>query len=81
MSESIGEEVIERLLRHLVEIEEGSLSCADAFAKLDEYADLSCYHKRADEIMPLVHHHLELCPDCLQFYQTLLTMLQSTEGA
>jgi hypothetical protein len=80
MSEPMGEEVIERLLRYLVEIEEGSLSCADAFAKLDEYADLSCYHKRAHEIMPHVHHHLELCPDCLKFYETLLAMLESTEG-
>lgn len=80
MSEPISEEVIERLVRYLIEIEEGSLSCADAFALLDEYADLSCYHKRAQESMPKLHHHLELCPDCLQFYQTLLMMLQATEG-
>ncbi len=79
MSEPISEEVIERLVRHLVEIEEGSLSCADAYALLDEYADLSCYHKRAQDVMPHLHHHLELCPDCLQFYQALLTMLQATE--
>lgn len=79
MSEPISEAVIERLARYLVEIEAGSLSCADAYALLDEYADLSCYHQRAQDMMPNLHNHLELCPDCLRFYQTLLMMLQATE--
>lgn len=80
MSEPLGEEIIERLMHHLVEVETGVLSCQEAFALLDEYADLSCYRKEAEKIMPKVHQHLELCPDCRDFYATLLAILDASEG-
>lgn len=77
MSEPLGEEIIQRLMHHLVEVETGTLSCRDAFALLDEYVDLCCYKKEAEKLMPLVHDHLELCPDCHTFYATLLSILQT----
>lgn len=81
MSEPLGEEIIQRLMQHLVEVESGTLSCRDAFALLDEYVDLCCYEKEAEKMMPLVHHHLELCPDCQTFYATLLSIITASEGA
>lgn len=77
MSEPLGEEIIQRLMHHLVEVETGTLSCREAFALLDEYVDLCCYQKGAEELMPLVHTHLELCPDCQTFYATLLSILKA----
>ncbi|MCL4867344.1 MAG: hypothetical protein KJ063_00105 [Anaerolineae bacterium] len=81
MSEPIGTDIVQRLMRHLVEIEAGKLSCQDAFALLDEYADLCCHQKEAEKIMPLVQNHLHQCPDCQAFYEALLAILQSPEGA
>jgi len=80
MSEAIGEEVIQRLMRHLVNIKAGSLSCDDAFSLLDEYADLTYSQEQAEQLMPLVNQHLELCPGCRDFYDTLLQLVQSSEG-
>ncbi|MBK9055948.1 MAG: hypothetical protein IPL78_35115 [Chloroflexi bacterium] len=80
MSEAIGEEVVQRLMRHLVHIKAGSLSCADAFSLLDEYTDLAYSHEQAEQLMPLVHEHLELCPGCRDFYETLIHLLQLSEG-
>lgn len=80
VSELLGEEVIHRLMHHLVSIRTGSLSCDDAFSLLDEYTDLTYSQEQAEQLMPLVHQHLELCPGCRDFYETLLELVQSSEG-
>ncbi|MBP8000350.1 MAG: hypothetical protein KA314_11930 [Chloroflexi bacterium] len=81
MSEPIGEEVIQRLMHHLVAIEAGTMSCEEAFFLLDEYADLVCCQQQVALLMPVVHQHLELCPGCREFYESLLNMVETAEGA
>ncbi|MBK8781233.1 MAG: hypothetical protein IPO22_05420 [Anaerolineales bacterium] len=33
----------------------------------------------ADKITPLVHEHLDMCPECCEEYEALLTVLEHTK--
>ena len=40
------------------------IGCDECFALSDQFAELVLGRKPAAELMPLVHPHLERCPDC-----------------
>lgn len=54
------------------------LDCADAYTFLDSYADRISRGEDAAALMPLVHHHLALCPDCSEELDALLRALEAT---
>lgn len=53
------------------------LGCNSTFELLDEYADLVAGGQNAEESLPLVKHHIEMCPDCRDEYETLLEIVKS----
>jgi hypothetical protein len=53
------------------------LSCDEAYALLDVFADRVSRGEDAAALMPLVQHHLEMCPDCREEFTALLRAIES----
>jgi predicted anti-sigma-YlaC factor YlaD len=56
------------------------LSCDEVYDLLDLFADMIARGEDAATLMPLVQHHLEMCPDCREEYETLLRSLEATRA-
>ena len=67
--------VVVRMLENTAEKE---LSCDEVFALLDQYAEMVQRGEDAAHLMPLVMHHLQRCPDCLEEYEALQRILAAT---
>jgi len=66
------------LIRYL---ENSELDCEGAFNMLDRYAEMDVRKEDAARLMPLVHSHLELCPECCDEYEALLDVLAKASHA
>lgn len=53
------------------------IGCDEAYAFLDSYADRVSRGEDAATLMPLVHHHLEMCPDCREEFDALLLAVEA----
>jgi len=56
---------------------EREIGCDEAFALMDQYAEIV---KRGDDpsvLLPLVKHHLDLCRDCREELEALLKILET----
>lgn len=67
-------------LMHMVEqTQEEEYSCNDVLQLLDEYAEMVSYGEDAADMMPLIKHHLDMCPDCREEAEALLSVIQSQQ--
>lgn len=67
-----------RELMHMLELtEEEEFSCDDVYKLLDQYTELINSGEDAQELMPLIKKHLEICKDCNEEYEALLSILIS----
>lgn len=71
-----SEDMMENLLNKLVITEENEISCDDVHELLDEFTELKMRGEDVKHLMPLVHHHLQLCPDCSEEHEFLLQALE-----
>jgi len=69
---------LQKLIRMLENTQEVELSCEDVYQILDQYAELVYRKEDSAELMPLVEHHIELCPDCREEFETLLRILEAS---
>lgn len=53
------------------------LSCDEVHAMLDQYAEMALRGENPADLLPLVHHHLDMCPDCREEYEALVRMLEA----
>lgn len=58
---------------------EEEYSCDDVYAVLDQYVEHIQNGEDAQRLMPLVAHHLAMCPDCREEMEALLATLQAKE--
>lgn len=74
------DEVVLRFLKILEQVREEDLSCADMYAKLDEFVEAEIREgKDTSKITPLIHEHLDMCSDCCDEYEALLSIVENTE--
>jgi hypothetical protein len=78
--EHLPDEVVQGFLRVLENVRAEDVSCKDVFAQLDEYVEKEVHGEDAARIMPLLREHLDLCPDCCEEYEALMTVLEETAG-
>ena len=69
---------LKRLVQMIGRTEDTEYSCEDAHRLLDEYVDCIMRGEDATQMLPLVHKHLEMCPDCREEYEALLRIMQAT---
>lgn len=75
----LQDEVVIKFLRVLENARDEELSCVEMYARLDEFVELEVQSKDAGKITPLVREHLDICPDCCEEYEALLTVLENTK--
>ena len=66
-----------KLLQSVENTIEEEIPCDRVFELVDQYVELTLQGEDTRELMPLVHHHLEMCRDCHEEYETLLSILKS----
>ena len=68
-------------LMHMVDqTQEEEDSCDDVLQLLDEYAEMVSHGEDAEKMMPLIKHHLDMCPDCREEAEALLSVIQSQQN-
>ena len=53
------------------------MSCDEVYVLLDVFADIASRGEDAARLMPLVQHHLDMCPDCREEFLALLSSMQA----
>jgi len=77
--DELQDEVIVKFLRILEDVRTEEMSCDEMFIRLDEFVEAEVQSKDAEKLMPLVREHLDMCPDCDEEYEALLTVLKNTK--
>mgnify|MGYP001245832907 CR=1 FL=1 len=77
--EKLQEEVVIKFLRVLENARAEELSCSEMYSRLDEFVETEVQSKDAGKITPLVREHLDMCPDCCEEYEALLSVLENTK--
>ena len=75
----LKDEVVLKFLSILENVREEELSCTEMYARLDQFVEKEVQGEDADKIAPLVHEHLDMCPECCEEYEALLTILEHTK--
>jgi predicted transcriptional regulator len=61
------------MISHTTEVE---LTCDEVFELLDQFTEMAQRGENVAALMPLVHQHLEMCPECLEEYEALKRVLE-----
>lgn len=69
------------LARMLQNTREDELSCDEVFLIIDQYSDLLSQGKNVEELLPMIKHHLEMCTDCREEFESLMRILQPASPA
>jgi hypothetical protein len=56
------------------------IACQEAYRLLDVYADMLLRGENPEALLPQVKHHLDLCMDCREEFEMLLSALRATAG-
>jgi len=74
---------LKKVLRSLSITQEEEMTCGECYQQVDVYVDMLREGKSAAEVLPLVEHHLTLCPPCRDEFEALVVALRAVddEGA
>lgn len=70
----------EKMLEMIQNTRETELSCDEVHDLLGQFAEMALRGENAAGYLPLVHYHLEKCPDCKEEYEALTRILQAPIG-
>ncbi len=76
----LSDALVENLIRRLLITHERELSCDEVFALVDEYAEASQRGEDVAQLKPLIRHHLDMCRECDEEYQALISVLEGTSS-
>ena len=68
---------VHNMLRMLDETDEREYTCDQAFEVLDLYAEMTMRGEDPSVLLPLVKKHLEMCGNCREEFETLLSAMQT----
>ena len=71
-----SEQVLRKLLQAVEQTQEVEYSCEEVYHLLDQYTEAVQRGEDAAQVMPLVKHHLDMCPDCREEFEALLSVLE-----
>lgn len=68
-------EKLQKMMAMLSATREEELTCDEVFALLDQFTELAAQGEDVAALMPLVQHHLDMCPDCREEFKVLESIL------
>lgn len=77
---NLQDEVVLRFLQVLDRVRHEEMSCGEMYKQLDEFVELELKSHDAAKIMPLIQEHIDMCPECCDEYEALLTIIESTKS-
>ncbi len=78
MKMKISPDQAEKMLYMIQNTREVELSCDEVHELLDQYSEMAVRGEDVASLLPLVHYHLEMCPDCREEYEALSRILNAT---
>jgi len=75
MDQSNG--AMQKIMQMIARTQQQELDCGEVFAVLDQYVEAMLAGENEKEQFALVVHHLDLCRDCLEEYEALLSVLET----
>ena len=76
----LSDEMVTRIMHRLVVAEVTEITCDEVFAIVDEYAEASQRGEDVSSLKPLIRHHLDMCRECDEEYQALVSILEGTDS-
>jgi hypothetical protein len=76
--QELPDEVVEGFLRVLEEARQEDMPCSQVFSRLDEYVETEMHGEDPARLMPLLREHFDLCSECCEEYETLLSVLEKS---
>jgi hypothetical protein len=74
---SQGFEMVKGLMGMVEKTQEIEIDCGEVYRLLDQYTEMVLRGEDAEQLMPLVKQHLDLCMDCHEEYEVLLKILEA----
>jgi alkylation response protein AidB-like acyl-CoA dehydrogenase len=66
----------QKMMEMIVRTEEVELTCDDVFDLLDEFTEMALRGENVADLMPMVQHHLGMCPECREEYEALRRVIE-----
>jgi hypothetical protein len=66
------------IIESVEKTQEIELSCDEVYRLLDQYTEVVNRGENSHKLMPLVEHHIDICPDCREEFEALLRILQAS---
>ncbi|MFN8413353.1 MAG: hypothetical protein U0Z26_13270 [Anaerolineales bacterium] len=76
---NLEDEVVLRFLQVLENVRHEEMSCAEMYTQLDQFVERELKSHDAAKIMPLIQEHIDMCPECCDEYEALLTLVENTK--
>ena len=70
---------LKKVLKTLAITQEEEMTCGECYEEIDQYVEMLREGKTAAEVMPLVKHHITLCPPCREEFEALLEALKASD--
>ena len=77
MKLNISPDQVEKVLHMIQNTREVELSCDEVHELLDQYSEMAIRGEDVASLLPLVHYHMDMCPDCREEYEALTRILQA----
>ena len=71
---------LKKVLKSLTITQAEEMTCSECFNEIDLYVEMLREGKSPSEVMPLVKHHITLCPPCRDEFEALLVALEAIEA-
>ena len=68
-----------KMLQMIQETQEVELSCDEVHELLDQFTEMAIRGEDVVGLLPLVHYHLDMCPDCREEYEALSRILKAVK--
>jgi hypothetical protein len=70
-------DVLKKVIQSIAHAHPNELDCDTCFQQIDRFAELTLAGKPAEEALPLVQAHLDICHDCQEEFEALLAALKA----
>lgn len=76
----LSDEVVLKFLNVLEQVREEEMTCSDIYTKLDEFVEneVKGVGMDAEKLTPLIREHLDMCSECCDEYEALLSVVEHT---
>ena len=71
---------LKKVLKTLSITQSEEITCSECYAEVDQYVDMLREGSSPAEVMPLVKHHITLCPPCKEEFEALLVALEAIDA-